>query len=230
MYAIIIYVQNTLIYLILLIQQTAYGYINYCNNGEVKLTQIKIIFKSFLPPLRLWTASTQGCRQVKFYKRQRIRSKEITKILSLAKMQKTIFWLILLKFFYMHILAETINCPICNYLFLFWPQIKKSVLFPSVVFFFLWEFGGGYRERLFPKPIQSLSVPYTQAKIRKHQKSHMQSNYKIQLKENVTVYLVRSKNLSLSIAFHGIIWVSYVSVLSVTNNWNTQPTAGILLL
>lgn len=135
MYAIIIYVQNTLIYLILLIQQTAYGYINYCNNGEVKLTQIKIIFKSFLPPLRLWTASTQGCRQVKFYKRQRIRSKEITKILSLAKMQKTIFWLILLKFFYMHILAETINCPICNYLFLFWPQIKKSVLFPSVVFF-----------------------------------------------------------------------------------------------
>lgn len=57
MYAIIIYVQNTLIYLILLIQQNGYGYINYCNNGEVKLTQIKIIFISFLLQLRLWTVS-----------------------------------------------------------------------------------------------------------------------------------------------------------------------------
>lgn len=90
----------------------------------------------------------------------------------------------------------------CNFFFLFLPKIKKSLLFLLVVFFSLWEFGGGYKERLFPKPIQSLNVPYTQAKIRKHQKSHIQSNYKLKFKENVTVYLVKSKDLSLSIAFH----------------------------
>lgn len=171
MYAIIIYVQNTLIYLILLIQQTGYGYINYCNNGEVKLTQIKIIFKSFLPPLRLWTASTQGCRQVKFYKRQRIRSKEITKILSLAKMQKTVFWRILLNFFYRDILADTINCPICNYLFLFWPQIKKSVLFP-LVFFFLVGIWGRLQGKAFSK---ASSVPQRSLYTCKNQKTSKKS-------------------------------------------------------
>lgn len=81
MYAIAIHIQNTLIYLILLIQQNGYGDINYCNIEDVKLTQIKINFKLFLFLLRLWTVSTWGFRQVKLYKRQRIHSNEITKIL-----------------------------------------------------------------------------------------------------------------------------------------------------